>query len=130
MSTNREELIRDFYEAWNREGPQVLRRFAAEDVELRDAPELPDSRVWRGREQVERRLEEVAAHVGGGWVELTEVRPIEAKVLVRMDWRLEASERGASVGEVFHVVELDQGEITSIDVFLTEGDAVEAAGSG
>jgi hypothetical protein len=116
-------LVRRFYDAWNRKGPRVLERFASAGVVLRDAKELPDAGVWRGRAEVRSRLEEVAEHVGGGWVELTEVRPFGRRVLVAMEWKLDDLRQGAEVGRVFHLVEVESGEVAS----LTESEALAAA---
>jgi ketosteroid isomerase-like protein len=121
------DLVRRFYDAWNQHGPEVLTGFASPDVELEDAPELPDSGRWRGRDAVQRRLEEVASAVGGGWVEVREVRDFGGTVLVQMEWRLDDRSRGAHVGDVCHVVGVVGGEIVSIRVFLSESDAIEAA---
>ena len=74
-----------------------------------------------------RRLEEVAETVGGGWVELREVRAFGSRVLVRMRWKLDDRVRGTDVGDVFHVVAVEGGEIVSIAVFLRESEAVRAA---
>jgi ketosteroid isomerase-like protein len=127
VSADRVALVRRFYDAWNQHGPEVLARFASPDVVLEDAPELPDSGRWRGREAVRRRLDEVASHVGGGWVEVREVRDFGDRVLVRMDWRLDDRARGAHVADVFHVVGVDADEIASIQAFMSESDAIEAA---
>jgi hypothetical protein len=124
-----EHLVRRFYDAWNRDGPEALTQFATAEVTLRDAPELPDAGLWRGRDVVIRRLDEVAAHVGGGWVDVRDVRSFNNKVLVRMEWMLAEADRGASVGDVFHVVNLDRGKITAIDVFLSDAEALAAATS-
>jgi ketosteroid isomerase-like protein len=128
MTDDATDLVRRFYDAWNQYGPDVLDRYAAPEVELRDAPELPDSGRWRGRDAVRRRLEEVAEHVGGGWVEVHEVRAYGSRVLVRMRWKLDARVKGADVGDVFHVVGIQGGRVTSIDVFLRESEALDAAG--
>jgi hypothetical protein len=124
------DLVRHFYDAWNQYGPGVLDRYAVADVELHDAPELPDSGRWRGREAVVRRLEEVAEHVGGGWVEVRDVRGFGSTVLVRMRWKLDERVHGAEVGDVFHVVGVEAGKIVSIAVFLREFEAFAAASSG
>jgi hypothetical protein len=43
-------LVEEAYSAWNARGSRGFAEFTAEDVELHDAPELPDAAVWRGRE--------------------------------------------------------------------------------
>ncbi|HEY7151979.1 MAG TPA: nuclear transport factor 2 family protein [Solirubrobacterales bacterium] len=107
------------YEGWNRDGVQRFSRFLSDDATLADAPELPDARMTRGRPEVVRRLEEVARSVGGGSVEIRGVEPRGDAVLVTMTWNLEAS-GGAevSVGDVFHLVEVEGDKICGIRVFL------------
>ena len=54
------DLVRSVYERWNADGVDTIGRWLADLVELQDAPELPDSGAWRGRERVLARLHEVA----------------------------------------------------------------------
>ena len=102
---NREQLVRHAYEAWNASGPDALMPFVTDDVELEDAPELPDAGTWRGRDAVLKRLQEVAEAVGGHSGELESFEPRGEVVLVRMCWRRDSDAEGeASLGRVFHVV--------------------------
>jgi len=87
---------------------------------------MPDARPWRGRDAVLARLEEVAASIGGRWVELREVRPVGGEILVAMTWRMDSSSDSAVLGDVFHLVEVADGRIRRIRVFLTEEDALAA----
>ena len=127
MSADRVALVRRFYEAWNQYGPQVLARQEPPTSSSRTPPRCPTRLVRRGRDAVRERLEEVASTVGGGWVEVRELREFDDTVLVRMEWKLGDRVRGAPVGDVFHLVGVTDGEIVSIRVFLRESDAIEAA---
>ena len=122
--------MRRAYEAWNAGGPGALMPFVSDDVELHDAPELPDAGCWTGRDAVLRRLTEVADAVGGhsGDLESFDVRG--DVVVVTMTWRRDTDPQGeASLGPVYHVVGTEAEKIARITVFLDEAAARSAAGS-
>ena len=118
--------VNDAYEAWNTIGPEGLRPWVTDDLELHDPPQMPDGRTWRGLDAVIARLQEVAASIGGRWVELRELRPVGDEVLVAMTWRVDSSSDSAVLGDVFHLVAFAGGKIGRIRVFLTEEDALAA----
>ena len=120
-------VVREAYEAWNLAGPGALRDRVVEDVELHDPPQMPDGRVWRGWDEVLARLEEVAASIGGRWVDLREVRPVGGEVLVSMAWRVDSTPGSAVLGDVFHLARVAHGKIARMRVFLSEDDALAAA---
>ena len=64
MSEENVELVRRAVEAWNEDGPESIKRFWAEDGEWHDPPDLPDSRVVRGRDAVAAYLTDQAGAVG------------------------------------------------------------------
>jgi len=119
--------VNDAYEAWNTIGPEGLRPWVTDDLELHDPPQMPDGRAWRGLDTVIARLEEVAASIGGRWVDLREVRAAGDEIFVAMTWRVDRSSDSAVLGDVFHLVALAGGRISRIRVFLTEEDALAAA---
>jgi len=122
------QLVRRAYEAWNAYGPGALEPFVADAVELRDAPELPDSGSWSGRDAVLARLADVAEAVGSSSGELEGFRAVGDDVLLTIDWQLEDDRPGeASLGRVFHVVRVADGMIARISVFLDEAAANSAA---
>jgi ketosteroid isomerase-like protein len=119
MVEERTQLVRRAYDAWNWYGIEHLVPFLADDVVLHDWEEMADAAVWRGREAVVARLEDVASRVGGGWVELHDVREVEDGVRVEMEWKLDrGDEEGASLGDLCHLVGLEGEKITSIRVVL------------
>jgi ketosteroid isomerase-like protein len=114
-----EQLVRRAYEAWNTSGPDALMPFVTDDIELRDAPELPDAATWRGRDAVLGRLEDVAEAVGGHSGELESFRAAGGQVMVAMTWRRDSDAEGeASLGRVFHVARVEGARIARITVFL------------
>jgi SnoaL-like domain len=122
MSSDSVPLVRQAYETWNREGPAAIASMLAADVEVHDAPELPDAQVWKGREAAIGRLQAVADAVGGGYVEFEGFELRGDAVLVTMLWELGTDARPAELGRVFHLVDAGGGEITRIRVFLTAAD--------
>lgn len=119
MVEERTQLVRRAYDAWNWYGIEHLEPFLADDVVLHDWEELADAAVWRGREAVLGRLEDVSSRVGGGWVELHDVREVEDGVRVEMEWKLDRGDgEGASLGDLCHLVGLEGEKIASIRVVL------------
>jgi hypothetical protein len=129
MSEESVALVRRAYETWNEHGPAAIEAMLAEDVELHDAPELPDADVWRGRAAVIGRLEAVAAAVGSGSGRLVSFRVEHGEIVVTMLWQLDAEADDVELGQVFHVVRVAGAAISRIRVFLTESEALRAAGS-
>jgi ketosteroid isomerase-like protein len=129
MQRENVELVRGVYESWNSDGLNALEPWLADGVELRDPPEMPDSAGWRGREAVVGRLEEVATTMGGGHVDFQGFRARGDAVLVSMVWQIDDTAGGAAFGEVFHLVRVADGKITSLRVFLDESAALDALGS-
>lgn len=122
--------MRRAYEAWNAGGPAALMPFVTDDVELEDAPELPDASSWTGRDAVLQRLTEVADAVGGHSGDLESFESRGEVVLVTMTWRRDTDPQGeASLGPVYHVVRVEDGKIARITVFLDEPSARRQAGS-
>ena len=122
------QLVEAAYRTWNASGPRAFVEFATEDVELRDAPELPDAQAWLGRDAVVARLEDVAASTGGSWVDIDDIRPVADEVLVSLTWRLDPASP-TTLGSVYHVVRVEGDRIARVRVFLDERAATRAAGS-
>lgn len=121
------ELVRRAYDAWNWYGIDALRPFLSADVRLQDAPELPDAGDWEGVDAVIGRLDAVAEAVGGGWVEIRDIRPSGDVILVHLVWRIDDAGEGALLDDVFHLVGVSDGALSSMQIFLTESAAVEAS---
>jgi ketosteroid isomerase-like protein len=128
MSPGNVELVRRAYEAWNADGLDGLAPYLGDAVELVDPPEMPDSDSWPGRDAVLARLAEVAGAMGGGWVDLREVRSLGEHVVVSMVWQEEDTTDSPAFGEVFHVVTVAGDSIAQMRVFLREAAALDAAG--
>jgi ketosteroid isomerase-like protein len=120
-------LVDTAYRAWNARGPRAFLEFATDDVEVHDAPELPDAQVWTGREAIVTRLEDVVATTGGTWADIDDVRPVGDEVLVSLTWRMERGD-SATLAAVYHLVRLEGDRIARVRVFLDEDAAIQASG--
>jgi ketosteroid isomerase-like protein len=129
MSHANVDLVRRAYEAWNAGGSEAAKEFWSEDVELRDPPNLPDSRVVRGRDAVAAYLTDQVKVVGEMKVNPVEVRTRGAAVALRMKLTLHGTTSGVDVpGEMPQVVEVADGKVRRIRLFFAWEEALEAAG--
>jgi ketosteroid isomerase-like protein len=129
MSEQILSLVRHVYETWNADGVAGLEPWLAADVELSDAPEMPDARAWRGRAAVIARLGEVSEAVGGGWADLRRFEAHGDRVIVDMVWQEGPEASSPAFGELSHVVRVTDGRIVSIHVFLARSAAEAEAGA-
>jgi hypothetical protein len=126
LSSGDVSLVDEAYRAWNAAGPRAFVEFATQDVEVHDAPELPDAQTWSGREAVVARLEDVVATTGGTWADIEDVRAVGDEVLVSLTWRMERGS-SATLAAVYHLVGVEGDRITRVRVFLEEDAAIQAA---
>jgi ketosteroid isomerase-like protein len=115
-------LVEEAYRAWNARGSRGFAEFTADDVELQDAPELPDAATWRGREALVGRFDELVAATNGRWADIDDVRPLGDEILVSLTWRFEQGDP-ATLACVYHVVRVEGDRIARIRVFLDEAQA-------
>ena len=129
MSDENVELVRRAYEAWNEGGPESLKRFLAEDGEWHDPPNLPDSRVVRGRDAVAAYLTGQQRVAGLMKVTIVDVRARGETVVLRLELTLHGPESGIDVpAELSQVSEVADGRIQRVLMFFTWVEALEAAG--
>jgi ketosteroid isomerase-like protein len=129
MSEENLELVRRAYEAWNEGGPEATQGFWTEDVEWHDPPDLPDSRVVRGRDAVARYLADQVEVTGDMKVTPVDVRTRGEVVALRMELTIHGAKSGVDVpGEMPQVIEVADGKVGRIRLFFTWDEALEAAG--
>jgi ketosteroid isomerase-like protein len=129
MSQENVELARRAAEAWNEDGPESLRRFWAEDGEWHDPPNLPDSRVVRGRDAVAAYLTDQADAVGGLKFTIVDVRARGETVVLRVELTLHGPASGIDVpAEMAQVIAVADGRIQRVSTFFRWDEALEAAG--
>ena len=129
MSQENVELVRRAVDAWNERGPESIEQFWAEDGEWHDPPNLPDSRVVRGREAIAAYLTDQARVVGDMKFALVDVRDRGQTVVIRNQLTIHGPESGIDVpGEMAQVIEVVDGRIQRVRNFRTWDEALEAAG--
>ncbi len=129
MSQENVEVVRRAIEAWNDGGPQSAKRFWAEDFEWNDPPNLPDPRVVRGRDAAVAYLTDQRTVVGDLKVTPVDVRDRGEAVVLRIETTLHGAESGVDVpGEFAQVVEVADGTLQRVRLFMTWEEALEAAG--
>jgi ketosteroid isomerase-like protein len=128
-SPDASQLVEEAYRIWNARGPRAFLESSTENVELHDAPELPDAQTWVGRDAIVARLEDLVATTGGTWADIEEIRRIGDELLVSLTWRLERASP-TELASVYHVVRVEDDRIACIRVFLNEEAAIRAAARG
>jgi ketosteroid isomerase-like protein len=129
MSRENVELVRRAYEAWNEGGSESAKEFWAEDLAFHDPPNLPDARVVRRRDAAAAYLTDQVNVVGDMKVTLVDVRTRGEAVVLRMELTIQGAESGVDVpGEIAQVVEVADGRLQRIRLFMTWEEALEAAG--
>jgi ketosteroid isomerase-like protein len=127
------ELIRTAYELWNAGDVEgLVERCMSEDFEWHDAPEFPDSGVFRGREAVKEHLvDEVMGIIGLGGTEITSIDVVGNEIVVTLRAKVRGQQSDVELGwlEVFHVTSVEGGMAKRTRVFLEREDAMRAAGS-
>jgi ketosteroid isomerase-like protein len=133
MSQENVEVARGAYQAFNGvfsagDIPGWL-AFYTPDAELHDPADLPDAGVHRGHEELRKwaeQLNEVAEDL-----RVEHERFIEAGEFVVVTVRISAKGREGGVlteMNTFHVLEFSDGRISRVRFYLTEDEALEAAG--
>jgi 1-acyl-sn-glycerol-3-phosphate acyltransferase len=113
-------------EAWNHSGPAGAAAWLNLWAELEDPPGWPNGGRWCGRDAAINRVEEVTAELGGRWVRVVDARSFGEEVLVSMDLRSGRGPEGTFVGTFHMVMDVQQGEITRIRVFLQRDEALSS----
>ena len=128
MSEENVELVRRMYDAWNERGPESLQQFWAEDAEFHDPLNLPDSRVVRGRDVIAAYQTDQTRVIGDMKFALVDMRERGQTVVIRLELTVHGPASGIDVpGEIAQVVEVVDGRVQRMRVFMTWGEALEAA---
>jgi ketosteroid isomerase-like protein len=118
-------LARRAYEVWNTGGPEAMVAHVwAPDVVFREAPEFPDTGVFRGAEAVAARMRELIVAMGHFQVN---VRSLEGRgdcVLAIFDVSTEGISSGAAVSTpYFQVNRFGEGRIREFRSYLDSDQA-------
>jgi ketosteroid isomerase-like protein len=117
-------ITRRWYEEWNREGLPGFERVWSPDIVLYEAPEFPETGVFRG-------AEELADHVrglleGGGHFKMVP-RSLEGRgdyIFSAVEVSVEGPSSGAAVTTpFFQLMRYREGRLEELRDFLDEGQA-------
>jgi ketosteroid isomerase-like protein len=125
------ELVRTGYERWNAGDISGLVELFSPEIEYCNSPEWPGQQVYRGADTVARFLtDEVRETINLTPVEITGIRVVDSEILVELQVRTQGALSGLDLsdGPLFHLAKVRDGQISRVRVFLTEDQAVEAAG--
>jgi ketosteroid isomerase-like protein len=128
MSEENVELVRRYYVAWNA-GLDAAQAFWRDDFEWHDAPEMPDSSVYRGAKAAAAHFRDLNEVLGTMQVHVDRLLPAGDEVFVLLHVHLDAPRGGLPLdGRIFETVRIQEGKISRIRLFLDEQEALEAAG--
>jgi ketosteroid isomerase-like protein len=128
MSHDNVEIVRRYYDAWNEAGVRGVLPFWTSDFEWHDAPEMPDSGVYRGAEAVHTHFVDLEEAIGRMHVEIVELDPVgSTDVFAELRVQLDGNASGLPFeGPIFEAIKLREGKVSRIQLFLSAPDAREA----
>ena len=130
MSQENVEIVRAYYAAWNEAGVQGVLPFWTPDFEWHDAPEMPDSSVYRGADAVLAHFSDLDDAIGRMHVEIVDLDPVgRSEVVAALRVHLYGNASGLPFeGPIFEAIKLRQGKVSRIRLFLSASEALEAGG--
>jgi ketosteroid isomerase-like protein len=129
MSQDNVEMVRRYYATWNRAGLHGAKRLWTEDFEWHDAPEMPDSGVFRGVNAVLAHFDDLGDVMGRMRVEVLGLEAAGNDVIAALRVHIDGVTSGLPFdGPIFEVVSLEAGKVSRIRLFLSEADAYAATG--
>lgn len=121
------DRAREMYDAWNEGNVDRMIEFWWDDATWEDDPDLPDSQIFRGRENVEAHLREVIEVIGDLKMEVVDLEDLGDEVLGSVQVRVVGSASGISLDAPhFHLIRFEQGRVRRYRVFATRDRALEA----
>jgi ketosteroid isomerase-like protein len=129
MSQQNIEIVRQAMDAFNRGDLERSVEPLAPNVAWHDQRELPGARVHHGPESVLAHLRSVTDDMPDYHFELEAVRDVGDRVMVSAVVSARGRTSGAAVKrETFTVYTFDGEQITRVEIFGSEDEALEAAG--
>ena len=123
------EIVRASFEAWNASAIDAARAFWSDEIEWHDAPDMPDSGVYRGAESVAAHFRDLSGVLGEMEVQVDRLSPAGDEVLVLLHVHLDTQRGGLLLdGPIYETVRIEEGEICRIRLFLDKRKALEAVG--
>jgi ketosteroid isomerase-like protein len=129
MSEENIEMVRSFYEAFNRGDWDAMFRDAHPDFELTTPPQLPNAGTYRGREECQRFLQDGLAAFEASIVEPEEFFESGDRVVAVYTNRVRPKGSSAEIeNRNAQLWTIRDGKVKSVRFFPNPRDALEAAG--
>jgi ketosteroid isomerase-like protein len=120
---------RQMIDAWNHGNVDVMIDFWHEDGVWEDVPDVPDSRVVKGRTAIEHRLRELIEVLGEMQISIEEIEMVGDEVLIDVKFHVSGSASGISLDTpMYHLVHFEDSLVRRYRVFAEREQALEAAG--
>jgi ketosteroid isomerase-like protein len=122
------ERMRRAYALWNSGGVEALvEHFFAPDVVFYDVPEVPDTGVFRGVEEVAARLRVIMESIGHMQFEVRSVEGCADYTLARLELSIKGPSSGVALSvPAFHLVRWRDGRLRELRVYQDTDQARRA----
>jgi ketosteroid isomerase-like protein len=124
-----EARIRGMFECFNAGDVEGMAALCHPDVVVIDAPDLPGTRTYRGRDELVAELHNLKEMFQNPQATIDEIRIGDDRALALFHVLGHGQGSGVPINpEIAYVFTLDGGEITQIRIFLDHATGLEAAG--
>jgi ketosteroid isomerase-like protein len=123
-------LIRGGYDLWNQGDVNAVSRMWSDDFEWHNDPSWPGQRVYYGRDNVVRFLEdEVADVIHLGEIDVERIETVGDELVICMWAHTRGHDSNVDIGKVpiFHVARVRDGQVVRVRAFLDKAQAMAAA---
>ena len=127
------EITKKMFDAWNTGNVDRMTEFWSDDGDWiwEDAPEIPDARVVRGREQVEEHLRGVMALMGEMEIKVEELVDLGDEVLAVIQFNVRGAQSGIELAvPAFHLIRFENERVRRYRMFMKREQALRAARAG
>ena len=127
------EIAKRMFEAWNSGNVDRMTEFWSDDGDWiwEDAPEIPDARVVRGREQVEEHLRGVIGLMGEMEIKVEELVDLGDEVLAVIRFNVRGAQSGIELDvPAFQLLRFENGRVRRYRMFMDREQALRAARAG
>jgi ketosteroid isomerase-like protein len=130
MSESNVELVRQAYDAFQRDGIDGILPFLDEKIEWRNPEDSPIAGIWHGHEGVRDWFAQASEAFGEMTFAPDEFRQVsEGRVLVLLHFGLTGAGSGVQMEVPFaHLIEINAGHVTTLRMYSDQRRALEAAG--
>ena len=127
------EIAKRMFDAWNSGNVDRMTEFWSDDGDWiwEDAPEIPDARVVRGREQVEEHLRGVIGLMGEMEIKVEELVDLGDEVLAVTRFNVRGAQSGIELdAPAFQLIRFENGRVRRYRMFMDREQALRAARAG